>query len=372
MQALRGSPYSLQPEAGEEARARFRKFEDRVALLRSIGRLSQDTLERYYKESRFLQVAESNALEGSTLNEGETKEAVLTGITISGHDPEYSKDACNLDNAIKRLTELARDRERVPDVAEVKEIHSIIVQGKGFAGEFREDRVTITGSRHSPPKTWGEIVDQMNDWEAWSRAQCDASPILRAAVLHTWLVSIHPFIDGNGRTSRAVMNLELIRAGLPPIIIRKKDRPRYLDGLRHSDDAGDIGPLLDLFVARADDALTRLERVATVAMGYDPVRERVRERQRQQLNIWTTAVRLLVEQCSLVLTELLEPLKGQHSVKWYEDGLELDDYVKLCQGQSIPRSWVVEFAVSIPALPPIRRLLWAGYRSDELGAVLGG
>jgi hypothetical protein len=83
---------------------------NRIALLRSQGRLTESTLADYYGEKRFEQIAESNALEGSTLSVGETELAVLKGITISGHDPAFSKDAQTLANALDELTRMARDK----------------------------------------------------------------------------------------------------------------------------------------------------------------------------------------------------------------------------------------------------------------------
>lgn len=94
----------------------------------------------------------------------------------------------------------------------------------------------------------------MEDWEAWSRANDGDQAFLRAIVLKTWLTHIHPFSDGNGRTARAVMNLELIRAGLPSIIIRYEDRTRYYDALVDSDLGGDLGPISELILARVEDA----------------------------------------------------------------------------------------------------------------------
>ena len=98
---LRDSPYVLGKEAEKEVSDRIKGLEERVSLLRNQGSLSPDTVKDYYGEKRFEQVAESNALEGSTLTVGETELAVLKGTTMTGHDPAYVRDALALDQALQ-------------------------------------------------------------------------------------------------------------------------------------------------------------------------------------------------------------------------------------------------------------------------------
>ena len=100
---LERTPYSLEDEAKTQVKQRLDGIEERVQLLRRAGTLTDQTLRDYYGEKRFEQVAESNAIEGSTLSVGETELAVVKGITISGHDPAYAKDAIALDRALNRI-----------------------------------------------------------------------------------------------------------------------------------------------------------------------------------------------------------------------------------------------------------------------------
>ncbi|MDV7401434.1 hypothetical protein RZS08_58995, partial [Arthrospira platensis SPKY1] len=88
---LEGTPYLLDARASEQVRVKLQSIEERVALLRRSGVLTEHTVKDYYGEKRFEQVAESNAIEGSTLSVGETELAVLKGITITGHDPADRK-----------------------------------------------------------------------------------------------------------------------------------------------------------------------------------------------------------------------------------------------------------------------------------------
>ncbi len=264
---LAGTPYSIE-STGQGILDDVAELEERVALLRSEGTMSEATLRSYFGDKRFEQIAESNALEGSTLSTGETQLAVLRGITITGHDPAFSKDAVSLANALDRVVELAR-ADGATDQDQLQAIHALILGDRPGAGVFRSEPVRISGSAHRPPKTLKEIMDAVEAWAAWSKANPSVPALLRGVVLHTWLTHIHPFIDGNGRTARAILNLELIRSGLPSVIIRRKDRERYLDALAESDAGGDLGPIAELIVERENDALRDLERAAKTHQGYD-------------------------------------------------------------------------------------------------------
>lgn len=363
---LNETPYLLtSPETATGIARAVAALEDRVALLRANGTLTSETLSRYYGRTRIEQVAESNALEGSPLSVGETELAVHKGITILGHDPVYAQDARALAKALDRLVELSK--AKIPtDVLQVKELHALVLEGRPGAGIFRNEPVRITGSEHKPPATVKEILDQMEVWERWSTTNATVSPLLRAAVSHAWLTQIHPFVDGNGRTARAVNNLELIRAGFPPIIIRKnKDKPRYLDALRAAD-GGDLGFLLDLVLDRAEDALRDLERAAREGQGYDAAVQKVRRAQQNRLATWSTAVELLAKYAFQTLDARAQALGGTAELEVLRDTLDLDDYLALCELKAIPRSWLFRLQLRLPGLAAVERLAWAGYRSEAM------
>ena len=360
---LTGSPYSIE-ETGRWVIEKVSKLQQRADLLRDQGCLTEETLRAYFGDKRFEQIAESNAIEGSTLSVGETQIAILRGITITGHDPAHSKAAVNLSKALERIVELAQDGTPT-DIGQVKELHTLILGGTPAAGLFRSEPVLIAGSPHTPVGSWQEIMTAMEDWERWSSENIGAPALLRAIVLHTWLTHIHPFTDGNGRTSRAVMNLELIRAGVPPTIIRRKDRSRYYEALAESDLGGDLGLVAELILARAEDALRDLERAATTQQGYDRAHAELRKAQERRVAIWNDAVRLLFTLVDEALKSALGDT-GRVLTHWYDDELLLDDYVALSQNDSAGNSWLFRLEADVPRLGTRRFLAWTGYRSDEM------
>lgn len=365
-ETLEGSPYSVNTAAAEAMAIAITELEERITLLRSGGTLTPATLQRYYGAKRFDQVAESNAIEGSTLTVGETELAIVKGVTLTGHDPGYVRDAIALDRALARLAEMAKDGMPT-DIAQVKELHELILEGRPSAGSFRNEPVRISGSRHRPPKTWHAIMSAMEEWARWSSSRTMAAPILRATVLHAWFVHIHPFLDGNGRCARAISNLELIRAGYPSIIIRKvQDRDRYINALQESDKGGNIGPLFELVYERAHGALVGLEQSAHEKEGYDPVIEKLRQAQSRQLQVWNTAVELLYRVVVERLSAILEGLDGQLDSLVYSQSVSLDDYLELCAGRPVSKSWAFTLRGTVPGLPVVERLAWVGFRSQAL------
>ncbi|MDR2814196.1 MAG: Fic family protein [Prevotellaceae bacterium] len=158
---------------------------------------------------------ESNRIEGNTLTLQETALIVSEGVTISGKSMREHLEAINHAQAIELIKEIASSDVAITERT-VKEIHALILHGinREQAGQYRAVPVMIVGSRHVPPQPY-LILPQMENFIIHYRA-LEANgehPILVAAYLHEELVKIHPFIDGNGRTSRLLMNLYLLSKG---------------------------------------------------------------------------------------------------------------------------------------------------------------
>ena len=365
---IAGTPFLL---PGDEAsRAISGVIEDlaqRVELFRAEGKLSDATLRDYYGEKRFEQIAESNALEGSTLSVGETELAVLKGITISGHDPGFSRDAQNLARALDELAQIARDNGPT-DIEQLRRLHELILQGRPSAGAFRRDEVRIRGAKHTPPRTWREVMTQMEHWERWSRDNSAAPTLIRASVLHAWLEHIHPFEDGNGRTGRAITNLELVRVGYPPIIIRHKDRDQYCDALARADE-GDLGAFVEIVVGRMEDSLRDLERAARRRQGYDLHKQKARLVQSNRLAVWNAGVHLLFASIRSHLSERLGDSGATIEFKEF-DQLSVDDFIELCERRPVRLSWAFLIRLHIPGMPGVERLAWAGVAGNILSGRL--
>lgn len=173
----------------------------------------------------------SNAIEGNTLTIYETKAILEDGITIAGKSMREHLEAINHKQAIILTEEIVKNKEIVSERL-IKELHAIILHGidPSNAGVYRNQDVIISGANHTPPNH--TVVPQlMMDLMEWYDKNTDLHPLKRAAIFTSKFVNIHPFIDGNGRISRLLMNLELIKSGYLPIIIDSEQRFKYYEVL---------------------------------------------------------------------------------------------------------------------------------------------
>lgn len=172
----------------------------------------------------------SNGIEGNTLTLRETK-VVLEGITVGGKTIVEHLEARNHRDAIIFLEEVISGGELVSQW-QIKNLHALVLKGidDAEAGKYRSENVVISGASTTPPG-FLHLDAEMSQLIEWYEQASQIHPICRAAELHTRFVEIHPFIDGNGRTGRLLMNFELMKSGFPPAILLKEDRLRYYDAL---------------------------------------------------------------------------------------------------------------------------------------------
>ena len=185
----------------------------------------------------------SNALEGNSLTETETKIVIEDGITIGGKPVRDHLEALGHSEAYDLLFRLAKNQEITE--ANVKELHRLFYYRIDVkqAGKYRKRRVIITGTDFIPPAP-ERIPDLMESFIAGlSEARAKHHPVEFCAIIHKELVTIHPFIDGNGRAARLLMNLALLQAGYPLAIIPPILRRDYLDTLNKTHKGND-GPFI--------------------------------------------------------------------------------------------------------------------------------
>jgi Fic family protein/DNA-binding XRE family transcriptional regulator len=157
---------------------------------------------------------ESNRIEGNTMTLRETDLVINEGLTISGKSMREHLEVINHQEAIAYIKDLMQKNTSINE-REVLSIHNLILRGihPEDAGRYRKVQVMIQGSSHMPPQPF-LVTKEMEDFFIWYETNKNSlHPIVLAAEIHERLVTIHPFIDGNGRTSRLVMNLILLQHG---------------------------------------------------------------------------------------------------------------------------------------------------------------
>ncbi|WP_215223552.1 Fic family protein [Echinicola shivajiensis] len=178
---------------------------------RPLGAVQLKKMKEYFNVAYTF---ESNRIEGNTLTLQETHLVVNEGITIGGKSMREHLEAINHAEAVEYLEKLASDKVELYKRS-LLDLHYLVLKGidKENAGKYRSVPVRISGSQHVPPQPY--LIDKMmEDYFLHYQQQRNVlHPVLLAAELHERLVSIHPFVDGNGRTSRLIMNLILVSNG---------------------------------------------------------------------------------------------------------------------------------------------------------------
>jgi len=226
----------------------------------------------------------SNALEGNTLTRRETAMVVEKGITVGGKSLVEHLEATNHAQAFDWIAEKSRKPLKNFTENDLLALHKMILSGidNQNAGFYRNVPVRLSGSRTVLPNP-RKVPDLMSAFHQWLQSSQDIHPVDLAAEAHYRLVTIHPFVDGNGRTARLLMNFILLCHGYPPAIIRKSERGKYLDALEKAQTGGAFEDYLQLiyravgrsleiyveatsgegdFVAEPDDSLLRIGQLA--------------------------------------------------------------------------------------------------------------
>jgi Fic family protein len=229
MTIVDGSPFDLEklyPET-DDINVLLEQLTDLKKCLDSFRPLSTEQIAHLNEIFDTEYTYESNKIEGNTLTLIETDLIINKGLTVSGKKMQEHLEAVNHKNAIEYIRDIVNNNQDLTEDT-LRKIHSIILGGIDFknAGFWRTDRVRILGSRHICPNPI-KIPALMSDFFEYYEANKDKlHPVILSANMHEKLVTIHPFIDGNGRTARLIMNLILLKHGYPITIISAENKQR--------------------------------------------------------------------------------------------------------------------------------------------------
>ena len=193
---------------------------------------------------------DSTAIEGNTLTLMETKVVLDDGISVGGKMLREIYEVVNHRNAYRYVKQKIAERKALDETA-VKDIHSMLMENIFAGGYYRNQNVKITGAQHIPPAP-NEMYRQVKNFFADLPWRYKDDPITLAAWTHAEFVRIHPFVDGNGRTSRLIMNYQLMYNGLLPVSIPKLDRLEYFKRLEEYALTGNVEPFAD-YVATLEE-----------------------------------------------------------------------------------------------------------------------
>ncbi|PID29730.1 MAG: cell filamentation protein Fic [Candidatus Cloacimonadota bacterium] len=225
---------------------KYQKLDRLKQKLDSFRPLPPEIISNLHEDLVLRWTYNSNAIEGNTLTLKETKVA-LEGITVGGKTMREHFEAINHREAILFVEDLVKKGEPLSEW-QIRSIHQLILKNidDKNAGVYRKTNVIISGADHTPPDALN-IEQDMKDFIKWIQTKGEKlHPVERAAYIHADFVKIHPFTDGNGRTSRLLMNLELMKSGFPPVVLPVEKRLEYYETLDLAHTKNNYKPFLEL------------------------------------------------------------------------------------------------------------------------------
>ena len=198
----------------------------------------------------------SNAIEGNTLTRAETALVVEKGLTVQGKSLTEHLEATNHAEALDYVKSLIGKKRQNITENDILDIHRLILNKieADNAGRYRTQHARLTESDVILPNPV-KVPEFMEEFVKWLEGENSDHIVKIVADAHYKLVSIHPFSDGNGRTSRLLMNLILMQEGYPPAIIRKEDRLAYINSLEQAQKGGDLDDFYNLIYGAVDRSL---------------------------------------------------------------------------------------------------------------------
>ncbi len=238
----------------------LRSVDEKKIRLDSLRPLTSGELAQVREEFLIEFTYNSNAIEGNTLTLKETA-LVLEGITIDQKPLKEHLEVVGHKDAFCYVEELAQSNKKLGE-REIKDIHSLVLMHRPQdKGVYRKIPVQIAGALTKPAYPH-EIEAKMKSLlQTNDNRKKELHPIERIALFHLNFEGIHPFIDGNGRTGRLLLNLDLIQNGYPPINVKFTDRKRYYDAFDAYYGEGTPAAMIELIAGYVEERLNQYLRI---------------------------------------------------------------------------------------------------------------
>jgi Fic family protein len=239
----------------------YKRLDAYKAAIDEFRPFEGETLKQLREYYRIGLTYTSNALEGNSLTEIETKVLLEDGLTVGGKPLRDAFEAVGHAAAYDYMFGLLGARSIT--VEDIETLHRLFYRqiDESRAGLWRDLSVIVTGSNYEFPEP-AQLDSLMSGLEEWARVERDKlHPVKFAALLHLKFVTIHPFIDGNGRVARLLLNTALIQNGYLPAVVPPILRPEYLSTIRIYQQRGDAVPFCDFIADRvleSDKEIARL------------------------------------------------------------------------------------------------------------------
>ena len=215
--------------------------------------LPKEALQSFDKSFEVEYTHNSTAIEGNTLTLIQTKAVLEDGISVGGKTLREIYEVVNHSKAFQFVKQCVAEGKPL-DEHIVNDIHALLMENILPGGIYRNVEVRISGAQHKPPAP-SEMYRQVKEFYADLPYKAEMNAIELAAWTHAEFVKIHPFVDGNGRTSRMIMNYQLMTAGFLPVSIAKENRLPYFEALEAYAVGGDLKPFAEMIASLEEQRL---------------------------------------------------------------------------------------------------------------------
>jgi Fic family protein len=238
------SLYELNKENKENLKKIKKEYKN---ILKKLSKVEYEVIE---KQHLIQFTFNTNAIEGSTISLKETAHILEDEIVPSNHK---IREIHEVENTKKTYQFLKTYNGKMSSVL-IKKIHLNLTYNilNEDSGKFRRIQVYMGGSQHKPPGA-KEVKNEMKILMRWIKSHQNLHPVVLAAYTHHYFIAIHPFIDGNGRTGRLLLNFMLMNSGFPPICIKLKERLKYIALLEKARD-GNPEEFIEFIIHKVKEA----------------------------------------------------------------------------------------------------------------------
>lgn len=224
--------------------------------------LPKEVLQSFDRSFEVEYTHNSTAIEGNTLSLIQTKAILEDGISVGGKTLREIYEVVNHNKAFGFVKKCVTEGKTLDETI-IKDIHALLMENILTGGVYRNVEVRISGAKHKPPVP-SEMYQQIKNFYADMPYKVKENAIEFAAWTHAEFVKIHPFVDGNGRTSRMIMNYQLLASGFLPVSIAKENRLEYFEVLEEYAVEGDLNPFANM-IAELEEQ--RLDEYLGIARG---------------------------------------------------------------------------------------------------------
>lgn len=215
--------------------------------------LPKEVLQSFDRSFEVEYTHNSTAIEGNTLSLIQTKAILEDGISVGGKTLREIYEVVNHNKAFGFVKKCVTEGKTLDETI-IKDIHALLMENILTGGVYRNVEVRISGAKHKPPVP-SEMYQQIKNFYADMPYKVKENAIEFAAWTHAEFVKIHPFVDGNGRTSRMIMNYQLLASGFLPVSIAKENRLEYFEVLEEYAVEGDLNPFANMIAELEEQRL---------------------------------------------------------------------------------------------------------------------